>query len=55
MVIVALNNNTDKYFSVDDLHIVIKNGIKNQGNTDSQLHVLQVNDSQGGEFYFRKN
>lgn len=55
MVMVALNNNTDKYFSVDELHSVIKNGIKNQGNTDSQLHVLQVNDSQGGEFYFRKN
>jgi len=55
MVLAALNANTDKYLSANELYLVIHSGIKDQGHTDAQLKNLEVTGSQGGQFYFRKN
>jgi hypothetical protein len=50
-----LESNPDKYVSARDLQSRIYPGIKNEAQTECTLITLQVSDSAGGQFYFKKN
>lgn len=55
MILETLNTNQDKYVSARELYTRIAKGIMDQTRTEPTLRDMNVEGSQGGQFYFRKN
>jgi hypothetical protein len=55
MILETLNTNQDKYVSARELYTRIAKGIMDQTRTEPTLRDMNVEGSQGGQFYFRRN